>query len=589
MVGIGEAEIRVGYLLVGSVVLLLLRKPLRYPDRPGSRWVMLTVVALAAWLTGVGLYQFTASLAVSRVLFSIVMVAITLCFVGWLLVAVEFATGQRAAKRLVVGLAAVVCLHLILLVTNFFWVHELLYRSSSYIDASGTFVRDRGPLFWVHVVVVYVFVGVATALFVAEWLTSNGLRRRQAGALALAPVAGFLASALWYANIVPFPFDPTPLGATVGIAVLTWALYRTEFLELVPIGRAVAFNKLDDAVVILDDENRVVDWNPAATDRFGVGSAEVGTPAEEFFRSVPDETLDTFRDVTETQTELTLESNGQQRHFWVNIAPVGPPHSRGRTIIIRDITRLKRREQQLIEQNEYLDAFAEVVSHDLQGPLMGIRTSAELAHTTGDVSHLERTHEAVDRMNRLVENLLSLTRAGQQVTDTHPVALDAAATDAWKQIWTPEQTLVIETERTVIADPDRLRQLLENLFRHAVGRRQTVTEPNSGDASAVTVTVGSLTDGFYVADDGDSIPPEEQTQLPADERTATDSVAFGLGIASQIAGAHGWAVAVTDANCGGTQVEITDVEGANIKKTDVAETDVKKTNIEMRTAEETDG
>ena len=571
MVGIGEAEIRVGYLLVGIAVLLLLRKPLRYPDRPGSRWVMLTVVALAAWLAGVSLYEFTTSLAVSQALFSIVMLSITLCFVGWLLVAVEFATGQRASKILVGGLGMIVCLHLILLVTNYVWVHELLYRSSSYIDASGTFVRDRGPLFWVHVVVVYVFVGVATALFVAEWLTSNGLRRRQAGALALAPVVGFLASALWYANLVSFPFDPTPIGATVGIAVLTWALYRTEFLELIPIGREVVLNELDDAVVILDDENRVVDWNPAAGDRFGV-AADVGIPAGEFFQSVPDETLNTFRQVSETQTELGIEINGQQRYFWVNISAVGPPHSRGRAVTIRDITRLKRREQQLIEQNEYLDAFAEVISHDLQGPLMGIRTSAELAHTTGEVSHLERTHEAVDRMNQLVENLLSLTRAGQQVTDTQPVSLESAATDAWKQIWTPEATLVIETERTVIADADRLRQLLENLFRHAVGRKQTPTEPTGGETNAVTVTVGSLTDGFYVATDGDSIQSNEQDQLRPDETTATDSADVGLGIVSQIAGAHGWAVTVTDAD-GAVRVEISDVKQADIERRDSEETD----------------
>lgn len=49
----------------------------------------------------------------------------------------------------------------------------------------------------------------------------------------------------------------------------------------------------------------------------------------------------------------------------------------------RDITALKRREQQLLEQNEHLDEFASVVSHDIQGPLMEIRGECGRGHENG--------------------------------------------------------------------------------------------------------------------------------------------------------------------------------------------------------------
>ena len=567
MVEITEAHVRASYLLLGVVVLALLKRPLAHPNRPGSRWVGLTIIGLWIVLSGVGLYYFVASETLIVAVFTAVIFGVTLGFLGWLLIAVEFFLGRRVSDRVVRLVGVVAGGHLVLLVSNFFWVHELIYRTGTTADPTGGIIRDVGPLFWVHVAGVYLCAAVGTGLFVASWASASGLRRRQAGTLALALVPVFVVNVLWFTEAVAFPFDPTPAGTAAGVFILTWALYHTEFLELTPVARRSVVNEMDDAVVLLDTNDRVLDWNPAATELFEMEEAWTGMPAAAFFKQVPEATLTAFGDATETETEVTVTEDGTERQFWVTISRVENERGvhLGRAVIIREVSEVKRREQQLRTQNKYLDEFASIVSHDLQGPLMGIRASADIALQTEDPSHAKEVIDAVDRMDDLVGDLLALARSGERVADPEPVSLAPLVEDTWRQVWTPDAELEIASSCRLRADPARLGQLLENLFRNAVehntGEQQrSHTTDGSGDPT-LSVTVGCCQNGFYVADDGVGIPESEREQIfERGYTTDADGTGLGLSIVAEIADAHGWEVRATQSKTGGARIDVTGVE-----------------------------
>jgi signal transduction histidine kinase len=72
-----------------------------------------------------------------------------------------------------------------------------------------------------------------------------------------------------------------------------------------------------------------------------------------------------------------------------------------------------------------------------------------------------------------------------------------------------------------------------------------------------------LDDGFYVADDGPGIPPDDHEEVfTTGYTTAVEGTGFGLRIVEQVAEAHGWDVDVTDGSAGGARFEITTVEFA---------------------------
>ncbi len=211
-----------------------------------------------------------------------------------------------------------------------------------------------------------------------------------------------------------------------------------------------------------------------------------------------------------------------------------------------ELTR-QRTSERLRRQNERLEEFVSVVSHDLRNPLETLSGHLEYAEETGDAEHFEWCYRAVDRMESLIDDLLTLARAGDTVGDTEPVALDALVEECWA-IVDGDAELVVETDRTVHADRSRLRQLLENLLGNAVQHA----------GPGVTVTVGDTEDGFYVADDGPGIPETDREQVfEAGYSTETDGTGFGLQIVEQVAEAHGWSVRLVESETGGARFEFT--------------------------------
>jgi signal transduction histidine kinase len=128
------------------------------------------------------------------------------------------------------------------------------------------------------------------------------------------------------------------------------------------------------------------------------------------------------------------------------------------------------------------------------------------------------------------------------------------ATNSWQTVDTAQAALETDTTRAVEADRSRLQQLFENLYRNAI--------EHGGDD--VTVSVGAMDDGFYVADTGSGIPESDREDVfEAGYSTNENGTGFGLRIVEQIADAHGWEVAITESEEGGARFEIASVEKIN--------------------------
>lgn len=240
----------------------------------------------------------------------------------------------------------------------------------------------------------------------------------------------------------------------------------------------------------------------------------------------------------------------------------------------------QRTQEQLKRKNAQLEEFASLVSHNLRNPLNILDGWLELAQQSGEADHFDRCYRAIDRMDVLINELLALARAGERITDLQTVELADLVEESWQTVSTANATLAVETEQTIRADVNGLRQLFENLFRNGMEHGTTASRARSDDAfhessngrsgfgdqtenrtDRVSFTVGDLDDGFYVEDDGPGIPPEERERVfEVGYSTAQGGTGFGLSIVRQIADAHGWDVAVVDGRDGGARFEFTRIE-----------------------------
>ncbi|WP_254839860.1 sensor histidine kinase [Natronomonas marina] len=337
------------------------------------------------------------------------------------------------------------------------------------------------------------------------------------------------------------------------------------------------FSRTTDAVVEVefrDDDPVVRRTNPAFDDLFEVGPEAVGRSVTGL--GVPPASddrwaalVDRLRDGDDIDLELT-EGDRDFRLRGVGLLRDGAVDRA--YLAYTDISERKARERELRRQNEHLEAFASVVSHDLRNPLTVARGHLELAREEADVPYAEDIAAAHDRIERIIEEMLALARHGQTIAEPTPVAVHDTAREAWANVATGEADLEpAGVDRAVYSDRERLLHVFENLFRnsveHAAGE-ETRSDADAGDdggrsdrGEGLTVRVGVEDGVLYVADDGPGIPPDRRDEVfEAGTTDAEDGTGLGLFIVKQIAEAHGWSVELTDSAEGGARFEFEGVE-----------------------------
>lgn len=257
-----------------------------------------------------------------------------------------------------------------------------------------------------------------------------------------------------------------------------------------------------------------------------------------------------------------IDADGQQR--WVRTRGE-PQFEDGEVVrvrgILQDMTEQKRRERQLERQNERLEEFAHVVSHDIRNPLQVASGQLEIAERTGEAEAFEKSQEALARIETIIGNILTLARHGRTVDKLERVELATVIERAWEMVDTADLHLESDGSSRIDADPERLQQLLANLFRNAVEHAGTDATVRIGPIQPMftaTRASGDGSSGFYVADDGPGIPADIRDDVfESGFTTAEDGTGFGLAIVAQIAEAHDWHVSLTESREGGARFEFT--------------------------------
>ncbi|MDT3433850.1 ATP-binding protein [Haloarcula sp. 1CSR25-25] len=340
-----------------------------------------------------------------------------------------------------------------------------------------------------------------------------------------------------------------------------------------------ALDTLDDLFYVVGPDGDLRRWNRRVPEVTGHSDADIDDMAvSEFFPADERETIHEAVTQAVTQGQTTVEAeirtaDGERVPYEFTGTRLTDADGgvAGVVGIGRDISRRRAYEQRLERQNERLDEFTSIVSHDLRNPLTVAEGHLELARAECDSDALEKVSRAHGRMRALIDDLLTFARAGETAIDLEPVALGDIVGECWQTVEADRATLVVEGDRQVRADPAKLRRLLENLLRNSVEHGSAGSQAPDDDTDhsgeTATVSVGVVEDadrhGFYVADDGPGIPPDDRERVfEGGYSTSEDGTGFGLKIVQRIAEAHGWTVTATESEAGGARFEVTGLEPA---------------------------
>ncbi|HTL85911.1 MAG TPA: ATP-binding protein [Acidimicrobiia bacterium] len=239
--------------------------------------------------------------------------------------------------------------------------------------------------------------------------------------------------------------------------------------------------------------------------------------------------------------------------------------------VVLEHTRLRAeagRAEALAEANQLRSALLQAVSHDLRTPLASIKASAsslrqhDVEWSEQDVDDfLDTINDETDRLTKLVENLLSMSRinAGVLTPSLRIVALEEVVPAAISSLGSRASLVDVrlsETLPAVLADPALLERVLANIIENAVrasppGQAVVVEGATRGDAVDV-----------LVVDRGPGIPRElraqafEPFQRLGDQQQGT-GVGLGLAVARGFTSAMGGTLEIDDTPGGGTTMRVT--------------------------------
>lgn len=552
--------------------------------------------------------------------------------------------------------------------------HDLLWTVEGFVSGPPTAAISRvdGPLVWATFAYVYGLIIITYALIAIVGINRGGRYRTQVILMLAGGTIPFGGTVILLYNDNPAAaWDPGAFAFTITGVVFAVALFRYDFLDLVPVARHTLVDEMADPVFVVDHDDRVVDVNEAGlelltdqqVDPIGRPAADVipsyerlndgddaniieitigenerrqffdadrttltdgaGTPigsvliyrdvterytVEERFKRLIEQSSDIVSVLDENGTityisqsaeevlgyepaELTGENVAKRVHpedreeilaelskyteeygysstyrarirdsdgDWRTVEVrarnlLDDPFVEGIVLNSRDITEKQRQKRKLERQNERLDQFAGIVSHDLRNPLnVAMGRLDILASDIGNEHEesIETLQRQVDRMEDIIDDSLTLARSGETVTETTGMDLETVARDAWKNVDTDAATLVVTESFQLEGNRNRLLNVFENLFRNSV---------EHNESADLTVRVGPSSDesGFYIEDTGVGIPADEREKaFEEGYSTSRSGTGFGLAIVRDIIQAHGWEISLSDSAEGGVRFEI---------------------------------
>lgn len=356
---------------------------------------------------------------------------------------------------------------------------------------------EHGVIFYAIVAYSYLLLLSGVYYIVLAFRSSSYVRRRQAGILLAAVAAPWLGNLLYILDLTPNGLDLTPINFGISGIFLAIGLVRYYFLDVTPIARNRVIEKLQDSVIVIDNQGRVVDVNPAAIQLLKCNRRDViAQPVQNLLHELP---VVVSALNTQSSVDLTarLINEDEAKIFNASISVLKNKQDlvQGRVVMLHDITqqehdaealreseaRLRTLVQQLKELDELKTRFMRNVNHELRTPLTNITLYIDLLRT-GNPENFPRYLSVLEKetatLRRLIEQTLNLERVDDTVA---PPPVNLRTTNLKKLIesvssWAEKLAVRSEISFTynvdaepihVKADSDVLKSVLSNLLTNA--------------------------------------------------------------------------------------------------------------------------
>ncbi len=336
-----------------ALMLVLAAYAWRHRNLPAIKAFFVLILGVAEWILAVGFMGISDPEGAAAFWHKAIYLGICVVPLTSLVFFVQFTgRGRWLTRNRIFALSLP-----LLLIQGLIWTNDLHGRIFSEVTfrRSGMItVRQEayGDLYWFHSSYGYTLIALGIVYLIwAAWRAVSPFRL-QIIVLLLAveiPLITSVSETLQVTDYIIVPFGFAAMGLIMG-----WSIFRLRFLDLLPVARSKLVDTMVDPMIAVDNQDRIIDVNPATIRLLAASGSEVAT--RELIGKTMDEALGEwreqfreFRGRANVKAEIKLNIDGRRRYFDLRVTPIleSLNQPRGRLIILREITELKEVQREL--------------------------------------------------------------------------------------------------------------------------------------------------------------------------------------------------------------------------------------------------
>ncbi|ACU05479.1 sensor histidine kinase [Pedobacter heparinus] len=383
----------------------------------------------AIWSLGYGFELASSTLSQMKFFINVEYLGITTLPMNWFLFCLQLAGKDCWYKKKInlVMLLAFSLLTIVLVWTNDY--HHLQYRSLN-VDHSGPFPMVMiTPGIWYRVFTVYFYLllGLGSYLILVKFRKADPIYRRQNYTIFFAALIPWMTNLAYLLGIRPLEnLDLTPFAFIVAIFLIAIAIYRFKLFDILPVAREKVLDLIQDGYLVLDGQNRVIDYNLAVKKYLPneLKDKIIGMQVDQLFPGQED-LLRFITAHSSGKIEMKVQLDKVMFDLEANIMYLNENqlNNEATVVKIQDLTaireealRSKLQTEELKKLNQLKDKIFSIIAHDLRGPLVNLSEVLKMVNT-GMIS-LDEFKNLSPKLSRdilyttdLLENILHWSRS----------------------------------------------------------------------------------------------------------------------------------------------------------------------------------
>jgi signal transduction histidine kinase len=455
-------------------------------------------VPLAILMTSISIWAFFQIMALLAPEFENKIIYANLRFIGIQVIPIAFYALAWEYKHRTKTLNLKVYLTIMIFPAIIFqalWNNSLHHRFYSEVFLKdGILMMKNGPLFWVNMIYLYFFILAGIFLFIKSYQGSKSKHRQQALIIVIAAFIPLVSNLIF--NFIPsMKLDLTPMSFLITGLLFFYAIFHFKLLDLIPIARDILVEEMEDIMIVLDNNDRVLDMNKKArelllknetfkADYIGSSIFDIAEHWNELTQAIGNKEI--------TYARVSFMLSPQTIYFDLSKSELFNKRGAkvGEIIDLRNITDL---EEALLEAKKAREAaesasktkgyFLANMSHEIRTPMNAIIGIAEMLDTE-ELSKDEQKRcnqiiiRSAESLLAIINDILDLSKveAGKMELENGTVELSQIIMDTIEvfNISTANKSIILNCNidktvpRYMQGDSVKIKQILMNLIGNSV-------------------------------------------------------------------------------------------------------------------------